>query len=124
MSTVKAANLQNTGSGAPVFKNSSGTEIGQLAKAWVNFNGTGTVAIREDFNVSSITDNATGQYTVTFANAMADANFSFAVSGIKLTDNAVDGGGRQAPTSTTLKVAFLDLANFSDTDFVSVAIFR
>tara|TARA_B100001059_G_C17737647_1_gene529757 strand:- start:666 stop:1052 length:387 start_codon:yes stop_codon:yes gene_type:complete len=71
MSTIKAANLQNTGSGAPVFKNSSGTEIGQLAKAWVNFNGTGTVAIRTSFNVSSITDLATGRYQVNFTNAVA-----------------------------------------------------
>jgi|TARA_B100000073_G_scaffold318938_1_gene297448 hypothetical protein len=78
MSTVKAANLQNTGSGAPAFKNSSGTEIGQLCKAWVNFNGTGTVAIRDNFNVSSITDNGTGDYTVTFANAMANVNYAVA----------------------------------------------
>ena len=75
MSTVKAANLQNTGSGAPAFKNSSGTEIGQLAKAWVNFNGTGTVAIRDDFNVSSITDNGTGDYTINFSTAMPNANY-------------------------------------------------
>ena len=76
MSTVKAANLQNTGSGAPTVKNSSGTEIGQFAKAWVNFNGTGTVAIRDDFNVSSITDNGTGDYTINFTTAMANANYA------------------------------------------------
>jgi len=76
MSTVKAANLQNTGSGAPAFQNSSGTEIGTLCRAWVNFNGTGTVAIRDDFNVSSITDNGTGDYTVTFTNAMPSANYA------------------------------------------------
>ena len=75
MSTVKAANLQNTGSGAPTIKNSSGTEIGQFAKAWVNFNGTGTVAIRDDFNVSSITDNGTGDYTITFTTSMANVNY-------------------------------------------------
>jgi hypothetical protein len=76
MSTVKAANLQNTGSGAPVFKNSSGTEIGTLCRAWVNFNGTGTVSIRDDFNVSSITDNGTGDYTVTFTNSMSSVNYA------------------------------------------------
>lgn len=75
MSTVKAANLQNTGSGAPTIKNSSGTEIGQFAKAWVSFNGTGTVAIRDDFNVSSITDNGTGDYTVNLTTAMANTNY-------------------------------------------------
>ena len=76
MSTVKAANLQNTASGAPTIKNSSGTEIGQFAKAWVNFNGTGTVAIRDDFNVSSITDNGTGDYTINITTAMANTNYA------------------------------------------------
>jgi len=56
------------------------TLTGQYAaKAWVNFNGTGTVAIRESGNVSSITDNNTGDYTLNFTSALADANY--AVSG-------------------------------------------
>lgn len=45
-------------------------------RAWVNFNGTGTVAIRASGNVSSITDNGVGNYTVNFVNALADANYS------------------------------------------------
>ena len=45
-------------------------------RAWVNFNGTGTVAIRGSGNVSSITDNGTGDYTVNFTNAMPDANYA------------------------------------------------
>jgi len=45
-------------------------------RAWVNFNGTGTVAIRASGNVSSITDNGTGFYTVNFTTAMPDANYS------------------------------------------------
>ena len=45
-------------------------------RAWVNFNGTGTVAIRGSGNVSSITDNGTGDYTVNFTTAMPDANFA------------------------------------------------
>ena len=44
-------------------------------RAWVNFNGTGTVALRASGNVSSITDNGTGDYTVNFTNAMPDANY-------------------------------------------------
>ena len=47
-------------------------------KAWVNFNGTGTVAIRASMNVSSITDNGTGNYTVNFTTALADANYAAA----------------------------------------------
>jgi hypothetical protein len=46
-----------------------------IAKAWVNFNGTGTVAIRSSFNVSSITDNGTGDYTVNFTTAMPNTNY-------------------------------------------------
>ena len=81
MSTLKVANLQNTGSGAPTVKNSSGTEVGQFAKAWVNFNGKGTIAINDDFNVTSITDNGTGRYQVNFTTAMSNANYAVAVSG-------------------------------------------
>ena len=67
MSTIKVDTIQNT----------SGVEQ-YLAKAWVNFNGTGTVAIREDGNVSSITDNGLGDYTVNFTTAMPDVNYAFA----------------------------------------------
>ena len=49
-----------------------------IAKAWVNFNGTGTPAINGSFNVSSITDNGTGDYTVNFTTAMPNANYSSA----------------------------------------------
>jgi len=64
----------------PTIQDSGGTEIGTFCRAWVNFNGTGTVAIRASFNVSSITDNGVGNYTVNFTNAMPDANYS--VSGM------------------------------------------
>ena len=51
-----------------------------IAKAWVNFNGTGTVAIRGSFNVSSITDNGTGDYTVNLTNALSDTNWAVNVT--------------------------------------------
>lgn len=51
-----------------------------MAKAWVNFNGTGTPAIAASFNVSSITDNGTGDYTINFTSALADANFACSVA--------------------------------------------
>ena len=56
--------------------NPDGTE-NYKCRAWVNFNGTGTVAIRASGNVSSITDNGTGDYTANFTTAMPDANYSF-----------------------------------------------
>ena len=55
--------------------NSDGTE-NYKCRAWVNFNGTGTVAIRASGNVSSITGNGTGTFVVNFTNAMPDANYS------------------------------------------------
>ncbi len=57
-------------------------------RAWVNFNGQGTVAIRSSGNVSSITDNGTGDYTVNFTSAMPDANYSANVTG-----NVLNGAG-------------------------------
>lgn len=56
--------------------NASGTAPIYACRAWVNFNGTGTVAIRASGNVSSIADNGTGDYTVNFSTAMPDANYS------------------------------------------------
>ena len=69
ISYITAASLDGTQNGsAPIYG----------ARAWVNFNGTGTVAIRASGNVSSITDNGTGDYTANFTIAMADANYSVA----------------------------------------------
>ena len=59
--------------------NSDGTE-NYKCRAWVNFNGTGTVAIRASGNVSSITDNGVGDYRVNFTTAMPDANYSVALA--------------------------------------------
>jgi hypothetical protein len=65
-------------------------EASGLCKAWVNFNGTGTVAIRASYNVSSITDNGVGDYTVNFTTALADANYSAVITG---QPNTADGIG-------------------------------
>lgn len=60
-------------------------------RAWVNFNGTGTVAIRASGNVTSITDNGTGDYTVNLTTAMPDANYAIGVSGAQGTDETNRG---------------------------------
>jgi hypothetical protein len=98
-------------------------------RAWVNFNGTGTVAIRASGNVSSITDNGTGDYTVNFTNAMPDANYSVVVSGnLNVTTNSARvfcAPAFQAPTTSTIRIA-CSAPNTSneDQEFVHVAIFR
>lgn len=60
----------------PTISDVNNVAIGTFCRAWVNFNGTGTIAIRASFNVTSITDNGTGDYTVVFTNAMPDANYA------------------------------------------------
>ena len=74
MSTLKADTIQNTSGGAVTLTNQS------AAKAWVNFNGTGTIASRDSFNVTSLDDNGTGNYDVNFTNAMGNADFSSQVT--------------------------------------------
>ena len=59
----------------------SGTAPLYMCRAWVNFNGTGTVAIRASGNVSSITDHSTGEYTVNFTTALADINYAITAVG-------------------------------------------
>ena len=76
MSTIKTETL-STPSNATVPVD---TVVNGTAKAWVNFNGTGTVAIRRAFNVASITDNGTGNYTLNFTTAMTDANYAWSGS--------------------------------------------
>jgi hypothetical protein len=71
-----------------------------IAKAWVNFNGTGTVAIRDSFNVSSITDNGTGDYTVNFTTALPNANYS-CVSGLTSDGSVGTANPRVAEMVTT-----------------------
>jgi hypothetical protein len=66
----------NTANTPPVIQDANGTQIGTLCRAWVNFNGSGTVAIRSAFNVSSITDGGVGTYTLNFTNSMSDANYA------------------------------------------------
>lgn len=71
-----ASNIVN-----PPFPQQSGSAPYFGVRAWVNFNGTGTVAIRASGNVSSITDNGTGDYTVNFAIALPSANYALFMSG-------------------------------------------
>ena len=76
MSTLEVSNLNDgTTTVATTFVTNGS------AKAWVNWNGTGTVAIRDSFNVGSITDNGTGDYTTNITNAMGNANYCYTALG-------------------------------------------
>jgi hypothetical protein len=69
----------------------------------VNFNGTGTVAIRAQYNVSSITDNGAGDYTVNFTNSLADANYAVAGFSVASSSGNVTGASTVTyyPTGST-----------------------
>lgn len=100
--------------------NASGNAPIYACRAWVNFDGTGTVAIRKSGNVSSIADNGTGQYAINFTTAMPDANYS--VSG-----SAQDGYtlGTNRDTYYTTSVNILTWFNtYYDIKQCSIAIFR
>jgi hypothetical protein len=79
-----------------------------IPKAWVNFNGTGTVAIRGSFNVSSITDNGTGDYTVNFTTVLPNANYSFNLNSTRSTlgtaNDAISFLGA-TPTAAALRIS-------------------
>ena len=105
------------------------SEASGLAKAWVNFNGTGTVAIRASFNVSSITDNGTGDYTVNFTTAMADANYSMTSSSCLTTVTMSVAHPRLAASPFTTSSARIETRNtstgaFLDVDIILLAFFR
>ena len=108
---------------------SGSTVVNGSAKAWVNFNGTGTVAIRSSFNVSSITDNGTGDYTVNFTTAMPNANYSIVGTGNLSSSASYWNRTVSAPFATTPTTSSFRLATgawgtgIEDFEFVYVAIF-
>jgi hypothetical protein len=122
MSTLRTNTLSNAAGSASVPVD---TVISGSAKAWVNFNGTGTVAIRAQFNVSSITDNGTGDYTVNFTTALADANFSSTVSTSEVSANRANTIQLVSLASSSVRFTtkFGDSA-VGDPSIVCVAIFR
>jgi hypothetical protein len=116
-----ALDLFNASGSAPVF----------ASRAWVNFNGTGTPAINGSGNVSSITDNGTGDYTVNFTTAFADANYcGTAICGFGTDSNApnmhmAEISRDASPTTTTFRVDTMSAGvTQRDLDFINLAFFR
>ena len=97
-------------------------------RAWVNFNGTGTVAIRASGNVTSITDNGTGDYTVNFTTAMPDANYSFigtAGRGASNADILVNENVSVVPTTSAVRFGTTNgVGTLTDSSYVNIAVFR
>jgi hypothetical protein len=121
VAVARITNALNASGSAPIY----------ACRAWVNFNGTGTVAIRASGNVSSITDNGAGDYTVNFTTAMPDADYAFCGGGNNTTDTfrtIVVGAQNSGITASSLRVQTLTNGSGSNTLAdplsVTVAIFR
>jgi hypothetical protein len=94
-----------------------------MCRAWVNFNGTSTVAIRASGNVSSITDNSVANYTVNFTTAMPDANYAGLV--IASYGYSVVNFNADAPTTSAFRFGTGNpVAANGDSTYVMVAVFR
>lgn len=131
INAVSGSGITQTADGSGIIKvQSSGVTTNALA--WVNFNGTGTVAIRSSYNVSSITDSGVGQYTVNFTNALTDVNYS--VSGSAGTTDAaatagwLSNGSGLSYVNSNLTTSCRVVTNYSTTQVadythVSVTIF-
>lgn len=122
--SVPAGVTANVTGTATALSTASGSAPSYAARAWVNFNGTGTVAIRASGNVSSITDNGTGDYTVNFTTAMPDANYSAVVSSTLTLTGVNTSDQVQAFAVGSVLVLHNENNAFVDTSIICVAIFR
>lgn len=132
--TPAVTQINSSSSNTPtVFGDSAGTQVGTLCRAWVKFDGyTGTR--NGSFNVSSVTRNAAGDYTLNFATAMSDANYAtVATANQNASGNAgglsigyPDNSSTITYSTTQVRVAihFGNAATYADMPNVSVAVFR
>ncbi len=105
-----------------------GINQARIAKAWVNFDGTGTVAIRESYNVSSITDTATGRYTLNFSTALATADFCYAGTAGNNTSTSQTGrdiqnDGARTTTSLSMALSYNAPGTYRDDSYIGIMVF-
>jgi hypothetical protein len=108
---------------APVFKDGTGNQTGTICRAWVNFTGS-TAVINSSFNTSSITRTQGGGYTMTFTNAMPNANYAVVVSAYSTsTPHGVSCALYTTQTTTTVGLQYFYYDLQTDPSTYSVAIF-
>ena len=127
MSTVKANDLTNVTGGIPTVKSQQ-----LIPTAWVNFNGTGTVAIRDSEGVSSIGDNGTGDYTINFSTNMPNTNYAVCGScsngegdGVAGNDQSLFSNVKKtfSPATTSIRVGTRNVdANQKDMRYTSAIV--
>jgi hypothetical protein len=134
--TIDGSAGVTTNAGGSVNPSTTIDGINYSCRAWVNFNGTGTVSIRASGNVTSITDNGTGDYTVNFTTAMADANYAVTAnmspiygtgysSAVQLFVQT-SGVAEVAPTTAAFRILCVNSSGtaFHDPKYINISIFR
>lgn len=130
LTTPTIATIKSASASTPtVFQDSNGTQVGTLCRAWVNFNGTTSPGtIRAQFNVSSVTKNSTGDYTVNFINAFSDTNYAAVGSCGSGTPGVSDSASSvriYAPSAGSQQIRTItDAGATTDPDRVLLAVFR
>ncbi len=123
--TLTSPTLTTPNINSAQFATVSGTAPLYACRAWVNFNGTGTVAIRGSGNVSSITDNGTGDYTVNFTTAMSDANYAPALAIQRQTSGVAGFSRNVTATSSAYRLLTTDGSGVAlDVEYIGVTILR
>jgi hypothetical protein len=129
--TTGTAVIQNASNNLLMNSGYGSDAVAYGCRAWVNFNGTGTVAIRTSGNVTSITDNGTGDYTVNFTTAMPDANYAMGAAGEVASGtnyNVIQFNQNTSPTTSAVRLTSLNQSGgvpaVFDSARVTVAIFR
>ena len=124
MSTLSTANIQTKAANTPpVIKDVNGAECGQFCRAWINFNGTGTVAIRDSFNVAALTDNDDGRYQITFTNAFSNTNYAPVMFNNATTTENYSSFDNQWQGGMTLAASYLQVSSYGSSAFADSAQF-
>lgn len=125
MSTIIATTLSNGSVSVP-----TATVVNGSAKAWVNWNGQGTIAVRGSYNVASLTDNGTGDNTVNFTTALADTNYATVTGGGIDSYGTSSSNARQGPAASNISSSAcrittgFDSGAFTDWQYVAISVAR
>ena len=119
MSTITVTNIKATGETAS-------RAVSGVAAAWVNFNGTGTIAIRDSQNISGLTDGGTGVYAITYSSSLANDDYGYQINGTSSTAGGITKltSASGSITTSDIDVQALNAAQsaYQDNDDNSVSI--
>ncbi len=121
MSTLRTNTITNAAGSKSVPVD---TVVDGSAKAWCQFQGTGTVTLFAAFNVSSVTDNGTGDYTINFTTPLAASSFSAVASCVRAAGRAITTAHPEIYATTSIRIICADHTAQYDSGLVSVGVFR